>query len=223
MPSPERPSVSRPQSWVNQLGQSAIDDEGARRIAEAIGADELICYVGQPSWTAELGTLLLTSGFGVGLLTISGVFAWKTAGAALGLEPFTFNDDPAPAWLAGAFLLLLLPLLSIGAVCAAAPVTGFWRSRQTLHVVTNRRIVTVTVGRLKETTSFPLSAISIHKRIDHGGGRGTLVLAHGVFRDPDGHPRPDTVTWFGVPNVAQAALAITHQGRGLRREFDPNA
>lgn len=75
--------------------RGAVPDDLQRRLDEAIGSDERVCYIGQPSWRAEFGVLLLTSGFGLGLLAISGFFSWHLAATALGYEPFHFDGGLA--------------------------------------------------------------------------------------------------------------------------------
>ena len=169
-----------------------------RRLQAELEPGERIAYAGQPDWRAQIGGNLVIFLFGLGWSAITWFFAVMIGSAALGLTPFKFEGASAPQWMAAMFLLFLIPFIAIGAVCVLAPVLAITGNRTVVHAITDRRLLTLRIGRWGKVESHPLSAITFVKRKDRpttaSPGRGTLEIGYGVTRDSDGNPRPLTET-----------------------------
>ena len=182
-----------------------------QRLTSELQPGERVLYAGRPDWRAEWFKLLLIFLFGVGWSAITFTFAFITGAATLGLVPFKFEGQPASPWLAGAFLLFLIPFLAVGVACLSAPVLGIAKTLRTVHAVTNRRIISVFGGFSRGVQSHPLSAINFVKRKDRKNGTGSLEIAYGITHDADGDPRPLTTDWSGIPDVRRAEAALQAQ------------
>jgi len=144
----------------------------------------------------------------VGWSAICGTFAFITGAAALGYVPFKFEGEPASPWLAAAALLFLIPFLAIGVCCLAAPLVGILKGGNTVHAITDRRLISVSAGLFKGADSYPLAGVNFIKRKDRRNGSGSLQIGYGVTHDADGDPRPLHVDWSGIPDVQRAEAAM---------------
>lgn len=101
----------------------------------------------------------------------------------------------------GAFLL-------IGLGMVGAPFWVWWKSRRTLFVVTDRRLVRMTLGATREVKSYDLAKIISTDRRAKRDGSGTLMVVTRVYKDSDGDTARDTEMLVGVANVAAADRLI---------------
>jgi len=113
--------------------------------------------------------------------------------------------------------LFLLTFLFVGLVMIATPWVAAHSARNTIHLVTDRRLVTIRAGRLstKVTTVWPADIVSIERK-ERPDGSGNLKLVLGAHRDSDGDKVTTQETISGVANVRGAELALAETRRDKR-------
>lgn len=83
-------------------------------------------------------------------------------------------------------LLFLTPFVLIGLGMLVAPVYAWRQARNTVHAVTDKRLVTLTEGRARKVVSIlPTHIISL-ERSERRDGSGTLKIVTGYRKDSDG-------------------------------------
>jgi hypothetical protein len=179
-------------------------------------AGERILYAGQPNWRAEWGKLLAILLFGLGWSAIAFMFFGMSLGGLLGLVPFNSNGKPAGLGMNVFFFVFSLPFVAIGCAMLAAPFLGIRKSKNTVHAVTDARLMNVYAGRDNGAESYPLAKVNFIKRKGRRNGTGDLHIGYGVERDSDGDPRPLTMDWSGIPDVRRAEAAIREQAKWVK-------
>jgi hypothetical protein len=187
-----------------------------KSLSAELAPGERVLYAAQPDWRAEWGKLLAILIFGLGWSAISLLFFGMSIGGLLGLVPFMSNGKPAGLSMMLFFFVLSLPFVAIGLAMLAAPFLGIRKSRHTVHVVTDARLLSVYVGRDKGAESYPFAKVNFIKRRDHRDGTGNLSIGYGVEKDSDGDPRPLTMDWSGIPDVRRAEVIIREQAKWVR-------
>ncbi len=169
--------------------------------------------------------------FAIGWTTITGFFAVTIAAAAFGLIPWNMNGSDGSRGWAFLFLALLTPFVGIGVALLLHLYRELRSGSRRVHAVTDRRVLSVEIGRKKPLDDRPRSAIKFVRSIERSDGSGTLSIACGVDRDIDGNAKPETLTWPGVPDVTfvQATLdrrssaTISASQRAPRQTVVPSA
>jgi hypothetical protein len=104
-----------------------------------------------------------------------------------------------------------LPFVLIGFGMLLAPLWVFRKGRQTLYVLTNKRIAILQGSRTITIVSVRPEEIVSVSRKEGPDGRGTLILHQGATRDSDGD-RQERKTDIGVVNdvrrLEQMVLAL---------------
>lgn len=177
---------------------------------------ERILYAGQPDWRGEWGKLAAIFIFGLGWSAISFLFFGMSLGGILGLVPFKSDGAPVGTVVMVALLIFSLPFVAIGCVCLAAPFLGIQKSRNTVHGITDTRLLDVYTGRYAGANSYPLTRVNFIKRRNKRNGTGNLQIGYGVEKDSDGDPRPLTVDWTGIPDVQRAEAIVREQANWVR-------
>ena len=109
----------------------------------------------------------------------------------------------------GLFLLLfLVPFLAIGAWQVATPLRNYLRAGNSVHVVTNERVMTLVSGRWGRSQSFYPKDIKGLDRRDLADGRATLRLDRGGRLDSDGDRQQVYDDWYGLDDARGAELAV---------------
>ena len=109
-----------------------------------------------------------------------------------------------PDGMATVFSLFGLPFVLVGLGMMAAPFYLLRRARQTLHVITDRRLATVRVSRSLEIESFRGRDISLIQRYQKPDGSGTLKVTVGRTKDSEGDSVAKIHELVGVSNVKRA-------------------
>jgi hypothetical protein len=175
---------------------------------------ERLLYAGRPDWRAEKGSLLLLFLIGVFWSAISSIFFGLSGGAILGLTEIKSNGAPASFGLTLFLFLFSLVFLAFGLAVMAAPILGIRKSNNTVHAVTDQRLLSVSTDRDRGAESHPLSKINFIKRKDRKDGSGSLLIGYGVERDGDGDPKPLTMDWSGISNAKRAETVIREHAKG---------
>lgn len=194
-------------------GIAPLPREALQRITREF-AGERILWAGQPSarraFLKSLPIFLFAIPWTAFALTWEGI-----ALAAL------FADGPAKptgagGWLALVFPIFGLPFVLIGFVMLAAPFYVAHRSRYTVHVLTEERLIEARLRQTVEIKSYPIVRITSFTRCAQPDGSGDMTFALGITSDSDGLPTDRTEIWYGVPDVAglEAALRGVLRGAG---------
>jgi hypothetical protein len=84
-----------------------------------------------------------------------------------------------------------------------------WRvARNTVHVLGDRRFVTLTNGRKLKVKSFITAAITRTERTERRNGSGTLKVVFGSRRDSDGDKVDDEEVLYGIRDVRKAERLV---------------
>jgi hypothetical protein len=112
-----------------------------------------------------------------------------------GMKP-SGNVGQSMMWV---MALFGLPFILIGFGMLLAPFWVLRKGAQTLFVLTDKRIVTLTGSRTIAVVSIRPEEIMSFSRKEGPDGRGTLTVHQGFMRDSDGD-RQEKTTDFGVIN-----------------------
>ncbi|WP_284177712.1 hypothetical protein [Rhabdaerophilum sp. SD176] len=179
----------------------SLPREALQRLTREL-AGEPILWAGQPApglafWRAALLWL-----FAVPWTAFS--LAWE----GIALAAF-FSAEPGQrpegvgAVLIWIFPLFGLPFVLIGLWMLAKPFLEARKARRTVHVLTEKRLITAELGEAISLTSLPPSRIVEITRRAGPAGTGTLSLSLGQFRDNDGDRVEKVIHLLGVPDVEQ--------------------
>jgi hypothetical protein len=91
----------------------------------------------------------------------------------------------------------------------AAPFGLARTARNTVHLITDRRVVTIIANRVRTTvtTVFPADVVTV-ERTERPDGAGSLKLVLGSYRDSDGDKQSTTAEISNVPDVRRAEQLI---------------
>ncbi|HRD76583.1 MAG TPA: hypothetical protein PK264_11680 [Hyphomicrobiaceae bacterium] len=117
-------------------------------------------------------------------------------------------------WAMGAAVVFAGSFALIGAAMLLSPFHAAWTARRTAHIITDRRLITLTSGRSTSVRSFGPAEVLLIERRQHADGSGTLHVVTGFKRDSDGDKIEQRETLVGVADVAKAEVLL----RSLRSE-----
>lgn len=166
-----------------------------KKLTAELNSDEAIVWLGQP----HAGRLML-KGFVLWLFFIpwTAFAVWWMAAAAQFKLPTL--HDPA-TW----FALFGLPFVLIGVAGLSAPLWIYYAARHTVHVVTNRRALTISGVRAFRIKGFTREQITHLERLERADGSGDLILAETPTRNGRGIRREG---FFAIAEVGAAAAAL---------------
>jgi hypothetical protein len=187
----------------------ALSPDFQHRLKAELQRGERLIYAGRPgihiSWGKAAASLFYIA-FTVFWCTIGFTFGAVGLAGILGFAPPEIKGGgPFINWF---FFLFSIPFMLIGIGLLVTPIYRFWKSRRTVHVVTNDRILSVFAKPFTGIESHVLSTITYIHRKDYAAGSGALRIGHGSYRDSEGDPRPLELTWTAIPDVKRAEAAI---------------
>jgi hypothetical protein len=100
------------------------------------------------------------------------------------------------------------PFVAIGVGMLASPFWVLSKARRTLHVITDRSVLTIVAGRTSEVTSIDPKRIAKTTRRERRDGSGTLTIYTGHEKDSDGDIVAQSEKFFSVPDVKAAEQAV---------------
>lgn len=111
---------------------------------------------------------------------------------------------------AGAFVaaLFVLPFVVIGLAMLAMPFLSWRTAKRTAHAITDRRILSLTLGSTKKVVSILAQHIISVERTERADGTGSLKITTGYRTDGDGDVVKNTEEINHVPNVHSAERLI---------------
>ena len=136
----------------------------------------------------------LNSGFAMWLFAIPWMaFALGWTGIALVVYLSTF-DDPTATW--ARVWGWIMPLFG-------TPFRLRAEAGRTLHVLTNRRLLSVMLGKTRTSKSVDLAKLGPVTIKERANGWGDVSVETGSSTDSDGDRRTDRFEMTGVPDVAR--------------------
>lgn len=109
------------------------------------------------------------------------------------------------AW---AFPLFGLPFVAVGGWMLSRPFVPLWERGRVLYVVTDKRVLKLSLGRALTIKTVPADRIGLAERREEARGTGTLSLAVRIGRDSDGDRQIESFEIGPVGDIAGAAAAI---------------
>ena len=148
----------------------------------------------------------LNSGFAMWLFAIPWMaFALGWTGIALVVYLSTF-DDPTATWArVWGWIMPLFgtPFVAIGGWMLYEPIRLRAEAGRTLHVLTNRRLLSVMLGKTRTSKSVDLAKLGPVTIKERANGWGDVSVETGSSTDSDGDRRTDRFEMTGVPDVAR--------------------
>ncbi|MFO1150311.1 MAG: hypothetical protein U1E62_18190 [Alsobacter sp.] len=188
-----------------------------RRVEAELQPGERVLWAGMPSPLSALLPSLFLFVFGIGWSSLT--FTWEAVAVRALLGGASSDKAPGmPGGMGVMFALFGIPFVLVGIALLGAPFFVALQAMMTAHVVTDRRLLTVTGGPWKQVESRDPGALTFLRRRDHRNGRGTLRLGFGTTRDSDGDARSVETSWAGVAEVRQAEEAVRELARSVGRK-----
>jgi hypothetical protein len=185
-----------------------LPEDLRRALAKELQTGERLLYAGMPDWRAGWGLLLALSLFGMAWSAIALLFFVHSALGLLGVSPMLSEGKPVGIGLNLFFSFFSLPFVAVGLAILTGPFFSIRKSRNTVHAITDIRLLNVYAGRDAGADSYPLSHINFIKRRDRKDKTGDLHIGYGIEKDSDGDMRPLTTEWEGIADVRRAESAI---------------
>lgn len=196
----------------------ATNNEMPHRLAEVIKREtkgERIRWTGRPSpWRAllsSLGVWLFALPWTVFSLAMMGALA---SGFLLG-KPVPPSLGVAGVLGVAVGVLFMVPFVAVGIGMLSIPFIALWSARNSVHLVTDKRLVTIRSGwrSTKVTTVWPAEILSMERR-ENRAGVGNLKIVLGSSRDSDGDRTTTSETLSGVNDVRRVEELLS----GLRAQ-----
>jgi hypothetical protein len=115
------------------------------------------------------------------------------------------DDIGLVAW---AFPLFGTPFIAVGAFMLSRPFVPLWERGRVLYVVTDRRVLKLTLGRELVIKTVPADRIGLAERRERPDRTGTLSLAIRIGRDSDGDKLTESFDIGPVLDIMGASAAI---------------
>ena len=154
--------------------------------------DEAVVWHG---W--QLGRLELRA-FGLYLFAIPWT-AFAVLWTTLATVGIANSGEDGPGWIGWAFPLFGLPFIAVGVAMLAGPFMPLMQKGRVLYVVTDRRILKLSLSRELEVQAVPADRIGLVLRHEKRDGTGRLQVAVRIGKDSDGDRQTE---YFAIGNVA---------------------
>lgn len=136
--------------------------------------------------------------------------------------------EESPGWIGWAFPLFGLPFVAIGLGMLARPFVPLWQHGKVLYVVTDKRVLKMSMRRELVVEAAPANRIGHVIRHEQRDGAGRLQLAIKIGKDSDGDRTTEHFEIGLVADVMGAhdavnriALAPTAAPRGATGQAGP--
>lgn len=130
------------------------------------------------------------------------------------------SDQIGFGLFAWAFPLFGLPFIAVGGWMLSRPFVPLWERGRVLYVVTDRRVLKLSIGRELSVKTAPADRIGLVQRSERTDGTGTLSLAIKIGRDSDGDRQTESFDIGLVADVMGAQAAIDRIASGARPTAD---
>lgn len=109
------------------------------------------------------------------------------------------SGDEGPGWIGWAFPMFGLPFVGVGLWMLARPFLPLMQKGRVLYVVTDHRVLKLSLWRELEVQTVPAGRIGYTLRHEQRDGTGRLQIAVRVGKDSDGDRQ---IEFFEIGNVA---------------------
>ena len=167
---------------------------------------ETILWAGRPSPSMHFWQGIQRWLFGI-LATVFGLI-WQALSLAVFFDTGVGKVVGPGGWLDYIFPVLGLPFLMIGLGMMSVPFRAWWNAKDTVHVLTERRLATVIAHRNFNVTSIAVDHIASVNRTENRNGKGNLKLSLGEYRDSDGDLIEKKTEILGVSDVRELERLI---------------
>ncbi len=175
---------------------------------------ERILWAGRPSATRSFLVSLPIWLFAIPWTAFSLGWEWMALGGWLSGKP---SPSTTHSIMGVVFPLFGVPFVLVGLGMMATPFLAWRWARRTVHIIGDKRIVTMTVGRSLKVKTHPTASITRLERIERRGGSGTLKVIMGTHRDSDGDKTETTEVFYGIPEVRKVERLLMAHVDGDRR------
>jgi hypothetical protein len=127
---------------------------------------------------------------------------WEASTVAM-MVAGVVKNDPNVSWLMLIFPIFGLPFIGVGLWMMNKPFVALADARQTIHALTNRRLMSLTLRNGKSLKSVELTKLGPIVRKEKADGWGYLSVETGSHIDSDGDRITDRFELGGIPNVAE--------------------
>jgi hypothetical protein len=168
-------------------------------------------------WSGQPNPNKLYAAFGMWLFAIPWtVFAlfWEGMASMMLWNPGTKTPDAISYTFGIVFPLFGLPFVATGFYMLAMPFKAISKAKRTVFAMTDRRVMSVTADKSRETTSVMLDQMGPFKVKAGSDGYGSLSIQTGTSIDSDGDRTTETFLIAGVPDVTRLeGLLLEHRAR----------
>lgn len=115
-----------------------------------------------------------------------------------------------------------LPFVVVGIGLVGSPIWAARKATRTVHILTDRRLVTAVLGQKLSLKSIDPAGIFDMTREQHGDGIGTITFSLGSYRDSDGDLVEKKEVWLGVAEVKELEERLRDVMAALRKAEGPD-
>ena len=188
-----------------------------RRMRDAVTKEfqgERILWAGRPSATRSLLVSLPIWLFAIPWTAFALGWEWMALGGWLSGKP---SPSTTHTIMGVVFPLFGVPFVLVGLGMMATPFWAWQWARRTVHVIGDKRLVSLTVGRRLKVKTYPVGNVVRTERTEWRDGAGTLKVVTGVSRDSDGDKVETTEVFYGIPEVGKVERLLLARVDGDRR------
>jgi len=199
-------------------GLDTLSRDELQRLQGELGGEKIL-WAGRPSWRrAAIGLL------GLWLFAVpwtAFALGWESMVLAPWLADIEHRPTGSNAVMAVVMPIFGLPFVLIGLGMMAAPIVAAMKASRTVHVLTDRRLVTAVLGRTLTIQSIDPGAIMSLTRTERPDGTGSMKISFGTYRDSDGDAVDKSETWAGVAGVRDLEVRLREVMAGARTTWMP--
>ncbi len=167
-------------------------------------------------WSGQPNPKKLYAAFGMWLFAIPWtVFAlfWEGMASMMLWSPGTKTPDAISYTFGIVFPLFGLPFIAVGFYMLAMPFKAIAKAKRTVFALTDRRVLSVTAGKSRETASVMIDQMGPFKVKAGSDGYGSLSIQTGSSIDSDGDRVTERFEIMGVPDVSRLEGLLLEQRR----------
>jgi hypothetical protein len=195
-------------------GMQSLPRDALQRLTREL-AGEPILWAGRPSAQAVFWKSTPILLFGIPWLAFS--LAWELIALGVFFNTGIGKVEGPGGILAYVFPIFGLPFVAIGIGLVGAPLWGARKAMRTVHVLTDRRLVTAVLGKTLSIKSIDPQRVYDVTRVEKGDGSGTITFALGSYRDSDGDKVEKSEVWPGIPDIRELELKFRQVTSTARR------
>lgn len=123
------------------------------------------------------------------------------------------SGDQSPGIIGWVFPLFGLPFIAVGAWMLSRPFVPLFERGRVLYVVTDRRMMKLSLGRELVVQTVPADRIGLAERREQRDGTGMLKFAVRIGKDSDGDKQTEDFIIGTVADIMGAQEAINRIGK----------